>query len=35
MTTIWEKIKPHLEILFWIIIVLSIIVPGAYDVWLR
>jgi len=30
-----EKIKFHLEVLFWIIIVLSIIIPGSYDAWLR
>ncbi len=33
--TLKENLKFHLEMLFWIIIVLSIIVPGAYDVWLR
>lgn len=33
--TIKEKLKFHLEVLFWIIIILSIIIPGAYDAWLR
>lgn len=30
-----RQTKAILEILFWIIIILSIIVPGAYSVWLR
>ena len=24
-----------LEVLFWIIIILSIVVPGAYDAWIK
>ena len=28
-------VKPILEILFWIIIILSIVIPGAYDAWIR
>jgi len=27
--------KAFLEILFWIVIILSIVIPGSYDVWLR
>ena len=30
-----EKLIFHLEVLFWIIIILSIFIPGAYDAWLR
>ncbi len=36
MNKMWKIIiEPMLEILFWIIIILSIIVPGAYDAWLK
>lgn len=28
-------IKPVLEILFWVIIIFSIIVPNSLDAWLR
>lgn len=36
MIKAWETIiEPILEMLFWIIIILSIVTPNAYDVWLR
>lgn len=30
-----REVKGLLEVLFWVIIILSIIAPGAYDAWLR
>ena len=33
--TLKENLKFHLELLFWVIIISSIIIPGAYECWLR
>ena len=35
MNKIIREAKGLLEVVFWIIIILSIVVPGAYDAWIR
>lgn len=35
MNKIIREAKGLLEVLFWIIIILSIVVPSAYDAWLK
>ena len=30
-----QQAKAFLEVLFWVIIILSIVIPGSYDAWLR